>query len=198
MIECLDFLKYIYDKFNFKYKLCLSTRHDDAIGDIDKWNIAEDILKKVLDQSKIEYTIKEKDGAFYGPKIDVQVRDVFDRDFQCATIQLDFVQLERFKLEYKNDKCNFDVPVVIHRAILGSFERFIAMIIENYQAKFPFWLSPRQIILIPIKSSHLEYCVSIQKLIKYNDRYILYSYINDGNETLVNKVRMTESSLKSI
>lgn len=194
--DCLDFITSIYEKFGFKFEIGLSTRPDNYIGDINLWNEAEQQLKEILDESKIEYYVKEKDGAFYGCKIDIQLTDSLGRKHQCATIQLDFNLPNEFKLEYVDENGKFEQPVMIHRAIYGSFERFMAILCEHYQGKFPFWLNYNQVIIIPISDKFIDYsnklkqklrskkyCVDVDtstNLLKekiYNAQHNKYNYI---------------------
>lgn len=188
LIRCLQFMDQVYKVFQLEYTLGLSTRPVGYIGNIDVWNTAENQLKKALDQFAHPYIINEGDGAFYGPKIDIKIQDAMHRPIQCATIQLDFNLPDRFNLlftksassevaqtqqtqsEYNHDEhpCGinpnpnaFEHPIMIHRAILGSLERFIAVITEKYNGKFPFWLSPNQIIILPINDNVKPYCDGI-------------------------------------
>lgn len=181
---CIAFLENVYKTFNFKYELALSTRPDKFIGDIETWNEAEEKLRKALQGHK--YTINPKDGAFYGPKIDITLEDVYGRKTQCATIQLDFQLPERFDLTYWDSDGNAKRPVIIHRAILGSVERFIAILLENFGTKLPFWLSPWQIAVINTKGNH-EYAQLITKrLWKFNVCHFKDSL------TLQKQIRMAE------
>ena len=145
----------IYSAFDMGYAIKLSTRPDKYMGELEVWNEAEASLRKALDDSGQEYAINEGDGAFYGPKIDFEVLDALGRTFQCATIQLDFQLPRKFQLEYVTAENTTATPVVIHRAILGSFERFIGILIEHYAGKFPLWLAPEQarVLTISEKSS---------------------------------------------
>lgn len=164
--SCITFLEDVYKLFNFKYELALSTRPEKFIGQIQTWDNAELKLKKALKGRK--YIINTGDGAFYGPKIDITLEDVYGRMTQCATIQLDFQLPERFDLSYCDSENMGCRPVIIHRAIFGSIERFFAIIIENYGIKLPFWLSPWQIAIINTKDNG-DYAQSIvSRLWKYN------------------------------
>lgn len=153
----------IYSKFGITYRAELSTRPDDFMGDIAVWNRAEAALKKILDKRYGDggYEINEGDGAFYGPKIDLQLKDALGREWQCGTIQLDFQLPHNFELTYQ-DKDGVREPVVIHRALFGSFERFIGIIIENYKGEFPFWISPYQVAIVPIRVEHNDYAKEIE------------------------------------
>jgi threonyl-tRNA synthetase len=144
----LDFLTHIYGIFGFEFQLALSTRPEKFLGEIETWNQAEKALADCLNKNGKEWKLNPGDGAFYGPKIDIHVFDALKRKHQCATIQLDFQLPIRFKLAYQSDSNNeFKRPVIIHRAILGSVERMIAILCEHTGGKWPFWLSPRQVPL---------------------------------------------------
>lgn len=153
----------IYSTFGVTYRAELSTRPDDFMGDIEVWNRAEASLKKILTDKYGEggFEINEGDGAFYGPKIDLQIRDALGREWQCGTIQLDFQLPHNFGLTYQNAEGGTDMPVVIHRAIYGSLERFIGIIIENFKGMFPFWLSPEQVAIVPIREEHNAYAKQV-------------------------------------
>ena len=153
----LDFLAYIYKIFGFEYQLALSTRPEKYLGEVDTWNRAEAALTDVLNKNGKEWKLNPGDGAFYGPKIDIHVFDALKRKHQCATIQLDFQLPIRFKLEYQADNQQYKRPVIIHRAILGSVERMIAILCEHTGGKWPFWLSPRQAVVVPVS----EKCANI-------------------------------------
>lgn len=173
--ECLDFLDFIYKKkLGLNYEITLSTRPDKFIGDIKRWESAEKQLENAIKSSGFEYTINEKDGAFYGPKIDVMVKDSMDRKNQCGTIQLDLQLPKRFGLKYATQDGEAE-PVIIHRAIFGSFERFIAIILESTQGHLPMWLSPRQVAIIPIACTDkgiMDYCESIKAKLKEHKIYV--------------------------
>ena len=145
MAGCLDFLKHVYGIFGFSYQLRLSTRPEKFIGDIEVWDKAEKDLSESLDSLGVPWKLNPGDGAFYGPKIDITLMDALRRQHQCATIQLDFNLPKRFNLAFIDDKGEKQHPVMIHRAILGSVERMIAVLTESYGGKWPFWLSPRQV-----------------------------------------------------
>jgi threonyl-tRNA synthetase len=152
----------VYADFGLPYTAKLSTRPDEFLGEIATWDHAETELKAALDHAGMPYTINEKDGAFYGPKIDFDVTDAIGRKWQCATIQLDYQQPENFDLKYIGTDNAEHRPVVIHRAIFGSFERFIAILIEHYAGAFPLWLAPLQAIVLPIADRHLAYGTSLR------------------------------------
>jgi threonyl-tRNA synthetase len=140
----------------------LSTRPEEFLGEIATWDHAEAELKTALEHAAMDYTINAGDGAFYGPKIDFDVTDAIGRKWQCATIQLDYQQPENFDLKYIGADNAEHRPVVIHRAIFGSFERFIAILIEHYAGAFPLWLAPVQAVVLPISDRHLDYAGSVR------------------------------------
>jgi threonyl-tRNA synthetase len=152
----------VYTDFDLPYTAKLSTMPDDHMGDVETWAHAEAQLKTALERAGISFTINEKDGAFYGPKIDFDVTDAIGRKWQCATIQLDYMQPENFDLKYTGADNTEHRPVVVHRAIFGSFERFIAILIEHYTGAFPLWLAPVQAVVLPISDRHLDYGVSVR------------------------------------
>ena len=158
----LRLVKRVYDDFGLTPEMKLSTRPADFLGAISTWDHAEAELKKALEAVGVSYTINEGDGAFYGPKIDFAVTDALGRKWQCATIQLDYQLPEQFQLKYIGADNAEHRPVVIHRAIFGSFERFIALLLEHYAGALPLWLSPVQVIVLPIADRHLEYARSVR------------------------------------
>ena len=164
-IELMNLIDKIYSAFNFEYRIELSTRPKDKfIGEIADWDESEKILENVIKKTGREYQINEGDGAFYGPKIDFQIKDSLGREWQCGTIQLDMNLPERFDLTYIDDHGDKVRPIMLHRAIFGSLERFIGILIEHYAGAFPLWLAPKQIEIIPVNNEfHLEYSKKIQK-----------------------------------
>ena len=152
----------VYGDFGLDFTAKLSTRPDEFLGEIATWDHAEAQLRAALDRSAMQYTLNAGDGAFYGPKIDFDITDAIGRKWQCATIQLDYQQPENFDLKYIGADNAEHRPVVIHRAIFGSFERFIALLIEHYAGAFPMWLAPVQAIVLPIADRHLEYARSVR------------------------------------
>src|SRR3989344_5089331 len=182
-----------YWMFGFRPEFYLATRPDKAMGDKKLWGLAEKSLSKALKDSEIKYEVKEKDGAFYGPKIDIHIKDAIRRDWQLATIQLDFQMPERFDLNYEGKDGKKHRPVMIHRAIFGSFERFIGILIEHFAGKFPLWLSPVQVILLNINEDNLKFANEIKdELIKHYIR----TELDDRNESIPKKVR--EAQLRQI
>ncbi|EFA85860.1 threonyl-tRNA synthetase [Heterostelium album PN500] len=148
--KCLEFMQFVYDKFGFSFSLELSTRPTPFLGDVDMWNRAEASLESVLNEFGREWRVNPGDGAFYGPKIDIHIKDANGKSHQCATIQLDFQLPIRFGLEYTAADSRAERPVMIHRAIFGSTERMMAILIEHTKGKWPLWLSPRQIFIAPV------------------------------------------------
>ena len=191
LFSCLDFLKHIYGVFGFEFSLKLSTRPEKYLGEISLWDKAEEMLKLALVKFGKSWELNPGDGAFYGPKIDIVLSDALKRKHQCATIQLDFQLPERFKLEYQtSDPDNqFARPVMIHRAILGSLERQIAILTENFGGKWPFWLSPRQLIVIPVTKTIYDYA---QKLADDFNAVGLYCDVDVGGDLLNKKIRNAE------
>src|SRR5436309_6579148 len=156
----------VYGDFGLPFTAKLSTRPPEFLGEIATWDHAEAQLKAALDRAQMAYALNEGDGAFYGPKIDFDITDAIGRKWQCATIQLDYMQPENFDLKYIGADNREHRPVVIHRAIFGSFERFIALLIEHYAGAFPLWLAPVQAIVLPISDRHLAYGASVRDALK--------------------------------
>ena len=158
----------IYKTFGVTYRAEFSTRPDDYMGDIEVWNRAEAALKEILDEKygPDGYEVNAGDGAFYGPKIDLQIKDALGREWQCGTVQLDFQLPHNFGLTYVTPEGTEEMPVVIHRALYGSLERFIGIIIENFKGSFPFWLNPYQVGIVPIHTEHNEYALKVEEALK--------------------------------
>merc|ERR1711981_485521 len=187
MDGALDFLKHVYQTFGFTYKLKLATRPEKYLGDIEVWNKAEKDLEDCLNGLKLPWTLEPGDGAFYGPKIDITLMDALRRNHQCATIQLDFQLPLRFNLGYVDDKGEKQAPVMIHRAILGSVERMIAVLTENFGGKWPFWLSPRQAMVVPVGPPFNAYAQDVRDRLK-GSGFCADVDVDDGN-TMNKKVR---------
>lgn len=180
-------IKEIYSVFNLKIdEIHLSTRPESFLGEKSVWDKAEDDLKGALAQAGLEYKINEGDGAFYGPKIDVKVKDAIGRQWQLATIQLDFQLPMRFELSYNDKDGSQKTPVVIHRALLGSIERFMGVIIEHFGGAFPVWLSPVQVKLVSVAESHIPACEKIAGQLRAQGIRV---EIDNANETVGNKIR---------
>lgn len=206
VLGALDFMKYVYTIFGMSYKLELSTRPKKALGDVSIWNEAEAQLSAALDEfaGHGKWRINKGDGAFYGPKIDIKVFDAMNRVHQCATIQLDFQLPIRFDLQYKSGHevaegeaapepleegalaANMERPVMVHRAMLGSVERMAAVLTEHWAGKWPFWLSPRQCVIVPVDLKFVDYAYDVQQRIHKAGFYV---DVDDSTRTLNKKVR---------
>ncbi|KAM5169436.1 threonine--tRNA ligase 1, cytoplasmic [Callospermophilus lateralis] len=185
---CLDFLRTVYNVFGFSFKLNLSTRPEKFLGDIEVWNQAEKQLENSLNEFGEKWELNPGDGAFYGPKIDIQIKDAIGRYHQCATIQLDFQLPIRFNLTFvSHDGDDKKRPVIIHRAILGSVERMIAILTENYGGKWPFWLSPRQVMVVPVGPTCDEYAQQVRQ--QFHDAKFMADIDLDPGCTLNKKIR---------
>eukprot|EP00735_Rhodelphis_limneticus_P005303 TRINITY_DN1708_c0_g1::TRINITY_DN1708_c0_g1_i1::g.25039::m.25039 TRINITY_DN1708_c0_g1::TRINITY_DN1708_c0_g1_i1::g.25039 ORF type:complete len:772 (+),score=309.82,sp/Q54J66/SYTC1_DICDI/59.25/0.0,tRNA-synt_2b/PF00587.20/5.1e-43,HGTP_anticodon/PF03129.15/6.3e+03,HGTP_anticodon/PF03129.15/4.4e-22,tRNA_SAD/PF07973.9/4.7e-12,TGS/PF02824.16/4.3e-07 TRINITY_DN1708_c0_g1_i1:216-2318(+) len=187
----LDMLKEVYGIFNFEFKLMLSTRPEKFLGEVAMWDKAEAALADALNAFGQAWEINAGDGAFYGPKIDIQVFDALRRKHQCATIQLDFQLPNRFDLNFVSGEggetgTNLERPVIIHRAILGSVERMIAILIEHTAGKWPLWLSPRQVLIVPVAKTFNEYAESVQTTLHQAGFYV---DVDVTERTLPKKVR---------
>lgn len=159
----LELIDQFYSIFGFEYKVELSTRPEDYMGSEELWDQAEESLARVLKKNGIQYRVNEGDGAFYGPKIDFHVLDALKRSWQCGTIQLDFQMPEKFDLTYIGEDNNKHRPVVIHRAVFGSIDRFMGILTEHYSGAFPLWLSPVQVKLLPVSVVHDEYAEQVRR-----------------------------------
>ena len=189
--ELIDFINYVYGIFKFQPAYYLSTKPDNAMGDPALWEQAEQALKMALEQNGIKYGLKEKEGAFYGPKIDVQIKDALGRDWQVATIQLDFVMLpERFDLTYIDVDGQPKRPVAIHRAIFGSFERFVGILTEHFAGNFTVWLAPVQVAVLPITDPQNDYAKTIWEKLKQQK---IRAEIDLRNEKITYKIREAET-----
>ncbi len=189
----LEFVKDVMGLFGFSYEVELSTRPEKSIGDDESWDRATTALQEALDSQCIEYDVNEGDGAFYGPKIDVKLKDALDRRWQCATIQADFTLPERFDLTYVAPDGERRRPVMLHRVILGSIERFIGVLIEHYAGAFPTWLAPVQVVLLPITDRHVPYASKVQGILRSREIRV---ELDDRNEKLGYKIR--EAQLQKV
>ncbi|RLA64952.1 MAG: threonine--tRNA ligase [Epsilonproteobacteria bacterium] len=191
ILELIDMFFMCYDHFGFKdVRILLSTRPEKKVGDDKVWDIAEDALKKALENSGKEFHINEGDGAFYGPKIDLEISDALNRYYQLGTIQLDFQLPERFNLKFTNQNGEDERPVVIHRALLGSLERFFGIYLEHVGGAYPFWLAPEQAVIVPIRSeSHLEFANNLYRELKSLG---LRVRVDDRNESMGYKTRQIQ------
>lgn len=194
MDGCLDFLQHIYGIFGFTFSLKLSTRPEKYLGELATWNMAEKLLEEALVKFGHPWELNPGDGAFYGPKIDITISDALKRRHQCATIQLDFQLPNRFDLQYsagmaQGEESQFKRPVMIHRAILGSVERMIAILTENFAGKWPFWLSPRQIMIVPVAAHVYDYAHEIVDILHKAGFYV---EADVGPATMPKKIRNAE------
>ncbi|MCE1164932.1 MAG: threonine--tRNA ligase [Bacteroidetes bacterium] len=179
-----------YSAFGFVPMYYLSTRPDEFMGDIEVWNSAEESLAQALKVNNLDYKINEKDGAFYGPKIDVHIKDALNRTWQLATVQLDFNLPERFDLVYEGSDGQKHRPVMIHRAIYGSFERFVGILTEHYAGNFPAWIAPVQISVLPLTDNHKDYGAEVYKTL-LNEGFRVY--FDDRSEKIGYKIRESEN-----
>ncbi|NLJ97906.1 MAG: threonine--tRNA ligase [Tissierellia bacterium] len=193
IMEIIDIADYIYDIFGFKYHVELSTRPENSMGTEEQWDIATNGLREALEEKDIEYVVNEGDGAFYGPKIDYHLEDAIGRTWQCGTIQLDFQMPERFDLTYIDKDNERKRPVMIHRTILGSIERFMGILIEHYAGRFPVWLAPVQATILPISDKFNDYGYEIKKELEKEGIRVS---IDDRAEKVGYKIR--EARLKRI
>ena len=186
--DIIEIATMMYSVFGLEYQLTLSTRPDDFMGEIETWNRAESDLKKVLDEicGENNYRINEGDGAFYGPKIDIKMHDCLGREWQMGTVQLDFQLPQRFNLSYIDKDGNKKMPIMVHRAIFGSFERFIGIITEHFAGMYPLWLSPVQVKILPIAEAHHEYANKIKEELEAKGVRV---ELDDRNEKIGYKIR---------
>ena len=186
IVETVQLIDEIYRKFGFDYNVELSTRPDDFMGEIEDWDIATESLREALEELGTDYVVNEGDGAFYGPKIDFHLKDCIGRTWQCGTIQLDFQLPQRFEMEYTGADGEKHQPIMIHRACLGSIERFIGILIEQYAGAFPTWLSPVQVKVLPISEKYMDYAhVVNQKL----DDAGIRTEVDERSEKIGYKIR---------
>ena len=189
IIEVVDFVDKIMQTFEFDYTMMISTKPEKAVGDDAVWETATNALKNAMDKNSLPYSIDEGGGAFYGPKIDIKITDAIGREWQCGTIQLDFNLPERFEMEYSGDNNDKIQPVMIHRAILGSFERFIGILTEHYAGEFPMFIAPTQVVIVPISETHNDYARELAgKLMDIGAD----SEVFDKNESLAKRIRTAE------
>lgn len=184
--ELINLVDYTYKTFGFEYEMFLSTKPSKALGFDDLWDLAETALENVLKNNGREYTLNAGDGAFYGPKIDFQVKDALGRMWQCATIQLDFQMPEKFDLTYEGSDGQKHRPVMLHRAIYGSFERFLGILVEHFAGKFPLWISPNQVKILPIADRHNDFADIVKKELFKNEIRV---EVDLRSESIKKKVR---------
>jgi len=189
--EIFTILDEMYSKFDLKYRVVLSTMPEMHIGDLETWEFTEGALKAALKDMNMDYQLNAGDGAFYGPKIDVLVKDSLKREHQCATIQLDASLPERFDLVYTGQDGKEHRPVMMHRVIYGSLERFFGVITEHFAGKFPFWLNPKQITIVPVAEAFNDYALEVEKLLKESN---LRVNVDASNDSLNKKIREAEKT----
>ncbi len=188
--QVLSFALRILGDFGFKkYDIYLSTRPSKYIGSEDHWQLATNALKKALESSKIKYSIDQEGGVFYGPKIDIKIKDSIGRSWQCTTIQVDFNLPEKFDMSFINSKGEKERPIMIHRALLGSIERFIGVLLENYAGDLPLWLAPIQVMVIPVSEKFAKEAEKITSLLSQEK---IRCQINKDNESVGKKIRSGE------
>ncbi len=186
VFKMIDLADYLYSTFGFKYSIELSTRPEDFMGDIESWNLAEESLEAALIEKGLPYKINAGDGAFYGPKIDFQLEDAIGRTWQCGTIQLDFQLPKNFELSYINEKGEKETPIMLHRALLGSLERFLGILVEHFAGKFPIWLAPVQVKVVPVSEKFGDYAKEVA------DKFIAEGFrveVDNRDEKLGKKIR---------
>jgi len=191
IIEVIDFVDKIMTTFGFEYNMTISTKPEKAVGDAEVWEKSEAALVRAMEKHNLPYTIDEGGGAFYGPKIDIKILDAIGREWQCGTVQLDNNLPQRFELEYNGEDNEKIQPVMIHRAILGSFERFIGILTEHYAGEFPMFIAPTQVAIVPVAESHKEYAKLLSdKLIDINADSEIYA----KNDSLNKRIRVAEKT----
>lgn len=189
----LQIIDHVYRVFDFDYTIELSTRPEDYMGDLEVWNEAEAALSRVLEKRGVAYTVNEGDGAFYGPKIDIHIQDAIQRSHQCATVQLDFQLPEKFDLTYVNEQNEKVRPVVIHRAVFGSLDRFLGILIEHFNGAFPLWLAPIQVQIIGVADAHAAYVEEVANQLRQAHIRVA---VDERNQKLGKKIR--EAQMKKI
>jgi threonyl-tRNA synthetase len=187
IVRVLDFVIHILSAFGFdRYAICLATRPEKASGTDEQWEVATAALQRALDLRKLAYVVDRGEGVFYGPKIDIKIKDSLDRAWQCSTIQVDFHNPNRFALEFIGDDGKPHQPVMIHRALLGSLERFFGVLIEHYAGAFPLWLAPTQVAVIPVAERHHEYARSVEARLREKGVRV---HVDDRSEKMGYKIR---------
>lgn len=189
----LQIIDHVYRVFGFDYTIELSTRPEDYMGDLEVWDEAEAALSRVLEKRGVAYTVNEGDGAFYGPKIDIHIQDAIQRSHQCATVQLDFQLPEKFDLTYVNEQNEKVRPVVIHRAVFGSLDRFLGILIEHFNGAFPLWLAPIQVQVIGVADTHAAYVEEVGNQLRQAHIRVA---VDERNQKLGKKIR--EAQMKKI
>ena len=193
IVRLMKLINYVYGIFGFDYHVELSTRPEDSMGSDEQWELATNALRHALESQNMPYEVNEGDGAFYGPKIDFHLKDCIGRTWQCGTIQLDFQMPERFDLTYIGQDGEKHRPVMLHRVIFGSIERFIGIITEHYAGAFPTWLAPVQVEILPIADSHVEYAKQVQEQL---EKLGIRTELDDRQEKIGYKIR--EAQLQKV
>ena len=193
IVRLMKLINYVYGIFGFDYHVELSTRPEDSMGSDEQWELATNALRHALESQNMPYEVNEGDGAFYGPKIDFHLKDCIGRTWQCGTIQLDFQMPERFDLTYIGQDGEKHRPVMLHRVIFGSIERFIGIITEHYAGAFPTWLAPVQVEILPIADSHIEYAKQVQEQL---EKLGIRTELDDRQEKIGYKIR--EAQLQKV
>ena len=196
LMRVLDFIKFIFSSFGFsEYKVYLSMRDPNNrkkyAGNDEGWEFTQRVLEEVAQEKGLDYIKEEGEAAFYGPKLDFKVKDCIGREWQCSTLQFDFNLPERFDMEFTNSKGEKERPYMLHRALFGSFERFMGILIENYEGKFPFWFSPNQIDVVPVSVSHIEYAKKVRDLLLDNNFRVK---LNEEDDALSAKIKKSTAS----
>jgi threonyl-tRNA synthetase len=189
ILGCLDYAAYLYDVFGMEAQFELSTRPENKLGSDEEWDFTERALASALERQGIDYHLNEGDGAFYGPKIDLHMKDVLGRSWQMGTIQLDSQMPQRFRLAFAGDDNREHVPYVIHRALLGSLERFIGILIEHYAGDFPAWLAPEQVRILPVGADHRADAESLADDLRVHG---FRAWVDERDETLGRRIREAE------
>jgi threonyl-tRNA synthetase len=186
---CLDYASYLYDLFGLEARFELSTRPDKKVGTDEEWDFTEGALRAALERRGIEYAVNEGDGAFYGPKIDLHMTDALGRSWQMGTIQLDAIMPQRFGLTYMGADNREHTPYVVHRALLGSLERFVGILTEHYAGAFPFWIAPVQVRVLPVGEAHLEPALGIVDALRADGYRV---DVGGPTETIGKRIRSAE------
>jgi threonyl-tRNA synthetase len=191
LVGILDFIQDVLSTFGFdEYEVFVSTRPDKSVGSDERWELATDGLKSALDASGLDYDIDPGEGVFYGPKIDLKIRDSLNREWQCSTVQVDFNLPEQFDIEYVNEEGESARPIMIHRALFGSLERFIGNLIEHYGGAFPAWLAPEPVWILPISDENDPYATSLAERL---DELDVNTVVTDSGETLGKRIQQSQS-----
>jgi threonyl-tRNA synthetase len=190
IFEVVEFVLHLLRLFGFdEFEASLSTRPEKSVGDREQWDQAEDSLRRALDRANLSYNVDEGGGAFYGPKIDINLKDTLGRRWQCSTVQFDFNEPERFGMTYIGEDGAEHRPYMVHRALLGSIERFFGILVEHYGGAFPLWLAPVQAVVIPIADRHVDYAHHVQRELREAG---LRVEVDNSGERMGNKIRRAQ------